>query len=130
MKFSEDYGNARYPISGYGDDYIQVNQTRHTGSLIITQQDLKTNWAANTPRDLSEISILQPLLEFNPEIVLLGTGRKTCQPSPEVMGLFGSHQIGLEVQDSASACRTFNILISEGRNVVAGLLLPGIEDTE
>lgn len=129
MKFSEDYGNARYSITGYDDDYIKVNETRHSRSLIITAQELKTDWKAMSPGDLNNQELLRPLLEFKPEIVLLGTGRKTCQPSAEVMGLFGSHHVGLEVQDSASACRTFNILISEGRNVVAGLLLPGMDET-
>lgn len=128
MKFSEDYGNAKYPVTGYGDDYVQVNQTRHERSLIITPGELIADWGPASPSDLMNISVLQVLIDMRPEIVLLGTGRRIHFPPPEFLALFATNHIGLEVLDSASACRTFNILLSEGRNVAAGLLMPGAED--
>jgi len=128
MKFSEDYGNARFPITGYGDDFVQVNQTRHERSLIITPAELIADWGPATPSDLMQEQVLQSLIDRRPEIVLLGTGRRIHFPPPKIMALFASHHIGLEVLDSASACRTFNILLSEGRNAAAALLMPNAED--
>ena len=127
MKFSEDYGNARYPITGYGDDYVQVNQIRYEQSLIITVDELIADWGPARPSDLMQEQVLQVLIDRHPEIVLLGTGRRIHFPPPQVMALFAKNHIGLEVLDSASACRTFNILLSEGRNVATALLMPNAE---
>lgn len=127
MKFSEDYGNSQYALTGYDDHYIQVNQTRYEQSLIITPSDLVTDWGPGTPEELMNKSVMQTLIELQTEIVLLGTGRRIHFPPPEILALFSQHQIGLEVLDSAAACRTFNILLSEGRDVAAGLLMPGSE---
>lgn len=124
MKFSEDYGNSQYALTGYDDHYIQVNQTRHEQSLIITPSDLVTEWGPSTPEELMNKVVMQTLIDLKPEIVLLGTGRRIHFPPPEILALFSQHQVGLEVLDSASACRTFNILLSEGRVVAAGLLMP------
>lgn len=60
---------------------------------------------------------------FDPEILLLGTGEKIQFPAPELMSLPASRGIGLEIMDTAAACRTYNILVSENRQVVAILLL-------
>jgi uncharacterized protein len=75
----------------------------------------------------SDISVdtIEQLLAYQPEIILLGTGSKTVFPEPEAMVLCAQDGIGLEVMDSASACRTYNVLLSEEREIVAGLLLPG-----
>ncbi len=127
MKFSEDYGNSQYALTGYDDHYIQANQTRYGHSLIITPATLVTDWSPNTPEQLMHQDVMQELIELEAEIVLLGTGRRIHFPPPKILALFSEHQIGLEVLDSASACRTFNILLSEGRNVAAGLLLPGAD---
>jgi uncharacterized protein len=127
MKFSEDYGNSQYPVTAYDDHYIQVNETRYEQSLIITPRKLITDWTPGTPEELMQASVMQALIDLQAEIVLLGTGRRIQFPPPEIIVLFAQHQIGIEVLDSASACRTFNILLSEGRDVAAGLLLPGVE---
>jgi uncharacterized protein len=127
MKFSEDYGNSQYALTGYDDHYIQVNQTRYEHSLIITHDTLVTDWTPDSPEELMHQDVMQGLIKLQSEIVILGTGRRIHFPPPELMALFSQHQVGIEVLDSASACRTFNILLSEGRNVAAGLLLPGSE---
>jgi len=125
MKFSEDYGNSQYALTGYDDHYIQVNQTRYEQSLVITSRKLLTDWGPAVSEELMHEGVMQTLIDLEPEIVLLGTGRRIQFPPPEILALFSQHQIGLEILDSASACRTFNILLSEGRDVAAGLLMPG-----
>jgi uncharacterized protein len=63
------------------------------------------------------------ILEFEPEVVLLGTGRRQTFPAAEFGARFLQSGIGFEVMDTGAACRTFNILVSEHRRVVALLLL-------
>jgi uncharacterized protein len=62
-------------------------------------------------------------LGFNPEILLLGTGNTIQFPAADLMSLPASRGVGLEVMDTAAACRTFNILVGENRQVVAILLM-------
>jgi len=66
---------------------------------------------------------LEPLLALNPTVVLLGTGSILRFPTPEVMAACLTRGIGIEVMDNAAAARTFNVLATEARRVVAGFLL-------
>ena len=68
---------------------------------------------------------LQWLLDTPPELLLLGSGRVTRFPSPEVMAWLRSHGVPFESMDSRSAARTWNILMGEGRNASCAMLLPG-----
>ena len=62
-------------------------------------------------------------LGFNPEIILLGTGDHIHFPAPQLISLAANRGVGMEVMDTAAACRTFNILVGESRQVVAILLM-------
>jgi uncharacterized protein len=66
---------------------------------------------------------IAPVLELEPEILLLGSGRQLVFPRQEIYGQVLGRNIGLEVMDTAAACRTFNILAAEGRRVAAALIL-------
>jgi uncharacterized protein len=72
-----------------------------------------------TPADL------EPLLALEPELVLLGSGATQAFPPPAAMAACLSRGIGLETMTNAAAARTFNVLASEGRRVVAGFVLGG-----
>lgn len=63
------------------------------------------------------------ILELDPEIVLVGTGQRQVFPAREFLGTFLSRGVGVEVMDTGAACRTYNVLIAEGRHVVAALLV-------
>ena len=65
------------------------------------------------------------MLALQPALVLLGTGTRLRFPSAAVMATLLTRGIGIEVMDSAAAARTFNVLATEGRRVVAAFLLPG-----
>ncbi|MEJ2360394.1 MAG: MTH938/NDUFAF3 family protein [Gammaproteobacteria bacterium] len=93
-----------------------------TSSTIITPDTLVENWRADQPHDLA-VSHMQDVLEFEPEIVILGTGRQLCFPAREVIEVCHQAGAGFEVMDTGAACRTYNILAAEGRRVVAALLM-------
>ncbi len=68
---------------------------------------------------------LETLIELQPEIVLLGTGQKLQFPESKILAKLHNQQLGVEIMDTAAACRTYNILMMEGRFVVAGMINPG-----
>ena len=109
-------------FTGYGSGYVLVNQKRYDNNLITMPDHIIENWQVQTFEQLSE-EHFELLLPFQPEIVLLGTGDTLQFPSPLVTKKLVEVKIGVEVMDTNAACRTYNILMAEGRNVAAALLL-------
>ncbi|MDH5571682.1 MAG: Mth938-like domain-containing protein [Gammaproteobacteria bacterium] len=93
-----------------------------TQSIILSGQGLICNWPPATLAQLTmeHIDIISSL---EPELVLLGTGARLQFPVSEILAPLHQRGIGLEIMDTAAACRTFNILMSEGRKVAAALLI-------
>ena len=82
-----------------------------------------TDIAAFTAGNLT-LDDLAPIFEFEPTIVLLGTGTERALPDVELMGALGARGVGLEIMTTSAACRTFNVLLQEERRVVAALFNP------
>jgi uncharacterized protein len=122
MKFSEDKIDQGYYISGYEAGAILVNGSSKTSSFIISLEQLIEDWA---PTHIDELRTqhMQPLLQLQPELVLIGTGDALKFPSIEHYACLIQQNIGVEIMDSAAACRTYNILLGEGRKVAAGIIL-------
>ena len=91
-------------------------------SLILTSRQVITEWEPNKLIELTEAHMAM-VLNLDPELVLLGTGAKQQFPAMEILATFHRAQIGIEIMDTAAACRTFNILVAEGRHVAAALLM-------
>ena len=117
-------GNHLY-IRSVSDAGIQVVDRFMVGPIILSASELLTDWPVSHWRQLSEAS-LEPVFDLQPEIVLLGTGAVQVFPSPELMMCFHRRGIGIEVMTTPAACRTFNVLVADRRNVVAALLPPGL----
>lgn len=100
---------------------IQVADQTVRSSVILSASELVTDWAVSHCGELSE-ERLEPVFALQPEIVLLGTGPTQVFPPPELLMCFHRRGIGVEVMNTAAACRTFNILVADRRNVVAALL--------
>jgi uncharacterized protein len=122
MKFSEDKIEQGYFISGYEAGAILVNGSPKTASFIISLEQLIDDWA---PAHIDELRThhMQPLLQLQPELVLIGTGEVLKFPSIEHYACLIQQNIGVEIMDSAAACRTYNILLGEGRKVAAGIII-------
>jgi uncharacterized protein len=108
-------------FTAYGDDYVAVNHEKHRSSLIVLPDRLLAAWTSASVGSLQEAD-MQTLLGLGVEVVLLGTGKRLRFPAPALMRPFAPAGIGLEVMDLQAACRTYNILASEGRKVAAALL--------
>lgn len=80
------------------------------------------DWPPQVFEDIT-LEHLEPALALEPEILIIGTGPSLQFPEARIMAEIQQHGIGLEVLDTAAACRTYNVLVSENRNVVAALLM-------
>jgi uncharacterized protein len=120
MKFSEDKSNALL-ISAYRPGEIDVGgETWRRSILIHTGKCIA--WKIETITDLSA-GHLADILSFRPDILLLGTGPQQQFPDIESYAELLACKIGVEIMDSAAAARTYNVLVSEGRKVMAGIII-------
>lgn len=112
----------RNQFTDYGAGYVAVNHRRYESSIVVTPDALHQDWKV-TSVDAMDTEALRFLLTLKPEILLLGTGATLRFPKPASLRDFAQAQIGVESMDTAAACRTFNILMAEGRNVVAAIII-------
>ena len=109
-------------ITGYGADFIEINRQRYAQNVLVLAESVFEGWHAGKFEDLAEASFNQ-ILELKPEVVLLGTGEIHRFLHPKIVRNLTENGIPLECMTTAAACRTYNILMSEGRNVAAALIL-------
>jgi uncharacterized protein len=121
MKIEREQSPGRNAFTGYGKDYVEVNGERHSASVVVSGESVAP-WSARSPRELTRADVA-PVVALKPEIVLIGTGASLVFPDPAALADIHAARIGVEVMDTQAACRTYNILLGEGRNVVAALIL-------
>lgn len=122
MKLHLDRFDGQYAFTGYGDGYVAVNGRRHESSLVVFADRIEP-WAVDAVEDLVEPN-LDFLAGLPLEIVLVGTGPTMQLLHPRHYARLSERRIGIEVMDTMAACRTYNILLAEGRKVAAALLIP------
>jgi uncharacterized protein len=122
MQFERDTASETHAIVGCADGEIRLLNGRYTESLIITRDAVFANWRP-PPLEVLAIEDFAPLFQQPPDVLLLGTGRTQRLPAPALYAAFAERGIGLEAMDNRAACRTFNLLLSEFRNVAVALLL-------
>lgn len=124
MQLTLDRPDHEFVLRGADGSLALVNDRRLTRSFVIAPDRLIEEWQARDPRALTAAD-LEPLLELNPEVILLGSGATQAFPPAAAMAVCLSRGIGFEVMTNAAAARTFTVLAAESRRVVAGFLLPG-----
>lgn len=123
MRLTLDTPTGINLVTHLGPDGIRVGERALTRSFIVSAAELREEWAVTDPGGLS-LESLAPALALGPEILVLGTGDRICFPASQVFAALAERGIGLEVMDTAAACRTYNVLVGEERPVVAALILP------
>ena len=121
MKLHLASNEGRQLFSGYGSGYVAVNSVRYERNVLVSPEAV-VEWPVGdfetlTPADFQFIRDVQP------EIVILGTGTTQRFPPPELARALAASGAGVEVMDTKAACRTYNILVAEGRKVVAAILV-------
>ncbi len=102
---------------------MAVNGVRYEASLIVMPDKIAEDWKVQNFESLVQDKI-EDLAALKPELVLLGTGDVLRFPDPRLLVNLTRAGIGAEVMDTRAACRTYNILAEEGRNVAAALIIP------
>jgi uncharacterized protein len=126
MKFQPDRLEGVNVISRHDTGRVWVNATEWTRSVLVPWQGEPVSWPVDRLADLTAAHFEQ-LLALQPELVIFGSGAKLRFVSPALQHALIERRIGVETMDTAAACRTYNVLASEGRTVAAALLieLPG-----
>lgn len=101
---------------------VRIGAEWIAGSLIVTADEIVSDWAPADPASLT-LADLAPALAFRPELVIVGAGHGPATPDVDLMAELGARAIGLEFMQTRAACRTFNVLVHEGRRVAAALIL-------
>ena len=122
MKFQPDQLAGTNVITRHDADALWVGGTRFSHSLLVPWQGLVLPWAPARPDDLTPADF-EALLALKPELVIFGSGPRHQFVSPALMRALIEQRIGVETMDTPAACRTYNVLVSEGRSAVAALLL-------
>jgi uncharacterized protein len=122
MPLTLDDNNANFQIRGFVPGTLRVNEETYTHSIIITPQNLITDWP---PQALAELTAahLQQIKELKPNILLIGTGETLQFPDLNIYGDLINSGIGVEIMSTSAACRTYNALTAENRNVAAALII-------
>lgn len=122
MKLHLTAAENNYLITAYGAGFVEINRQRYAQNLIVMADKLVLDWQAADFASLNAAHFTQ-IVDLKPEVVLFGTGEKHQFLHPSVYQNLTAHGIPLECMTTAAACRTYNILMSEGRNVAAVLLV-------
>ncbi len=122
MKFNEESSTNSHIIQSYNDSEIIIDGKVFSSSFIISKNTLIESWPV---ADISQLESdhLKAILDMRPEVILIGTGQKLVFPSPQSYVSVINQGMGIEFMDSGAACRTYNVLVSEGRNVVTAIIL-------
>jgi len=121
MKLQAVQNMGQNTFTAYGEGYVSVNTVRYSDNLIVLPERTIPNWTLARFDTLS-LADFELLATLETEIILLGTGKQLRFPRTEFMRPLVEAKKGLEVMDIHAACRTYNVLINEGRKVAAALL--------
>lgn len=144
MQFAQESDATAYVIRSYGPGEVIVtepltselllqaaqsssgrpllNRRTLTRSAIVTPKSLIDDWRPQSAGELA-LNDVQTLAELDSEVLLIGTGPRLTWPRLDVLAPLRENSIGFEVMDTAAACRTYNILMFEGRKVAAALMM-------
>ncbi|HKL77440.1 MAG TPA: Mth938-like domain-containing protein [Gammaproteobacteria bacterium] len=123
MDFREIQTEGANLVKGYGPGELRINDEPYSEPLVLLPESLWQGWLPARSAELSA-DHLEPLLAAGIEVLLIGTGDHLVFPDPAITAPLVNNGVGVETMDTAAACRTFNILMSEDRHVAAALFLP------
>lgn len=143
MQLHKEQRTALNTVTGYGDDYIEVNEQRYHHPIYFAPEGGVQEWqvkhfteitlsdieqaAGLIKEEVSAIDFLEentsPKYRQAPEVIIIGTGKRQAFISPAIIAPLLLARIGVETMDSKAAARTYNVLMAEGRKVAVALLI-------
>jgi uncharacterized protein len=121
MKLQADRMEGQNAIARHGTEGVVVNGVEYRHSVVVPWRGAVLPWGVDEFAALTEAHF-ETLAALGPELVILGSGARLRFPPPALMKALMQRRIGFETMDTGAACRTYNVLLAEGRSVVAALL--------
>jgi len=109
--------NSSNTITSYGPGWIKITQSKIDKPCVVTRTTLSVDSLPSNIMDLN-IQDMEPIVSLNPEVVIIGTGKKQLFLDKKISSTLTNRRIGVEYMDTAAACRSFNILLAEERSVL------------
>ncbi len=122
MKLQSDTHSGANTITGYGERYVEINKTPYSHAVLLSSNGEILEWPVKSFEDLTPAHFTQ-MAALKPELIIIGTGNHQRFPKPELLKTLIAAKIGFEVMNSQAACRTYNILVGEGRQVLLALIV-------
>lgn len=122
MEFLQVQSQAKIQIQSYFNHCLKINGREYAKNLIVLPDRVIENWAVQNIAALT-IEDCKALIRLENRILLVGTGEKLIFPKPEILKWFREQRVGVEWMNTAAACRTFQVLTSENRQVAAALMV-------
>jgi len=122
MKISLAATHQKFAIRAYEKGKLIINEQAYCKNLILMPEQLITDWRPQSIEDLTAADF-DELIALKPGMIILGTGEKQHFPSPALYAEATNAGIGVEIMNTPAACRTYNILMSEGRSIAAALMM-------
>jgi len=124
VKLESDPHSGANTVTGYGEGYVEINKVPYQHAVLLSSNGEIKPWPVASFGELegehfSQIAVLKP------ELIIIGTGKRQQFPKPELLKPLITAKIGFEIMDSQAACRTYNILVGEGRQVLLALIVEG-----
>jgi len=111
-------------VTGYDQTGVEINAKRYDYSVLVMPETPPRPWDVSRFEDLSAAHF-ESIAADHPDVVILGTGERQRFVHPRLVASLSALRIGVESMDSHAACRTYNILMGEGRKVTLALILEG-----
>ena len=121
MKMHAERPDGSNAITRHAPEGVIVAGVEHRSSVLVPWKGEVLPWAVERFEALNEASF-EPLLAMSPELVIFGSGSRLRFPPPALLKALMARRVGFETMDTPAACRTYNVLLAEGRAVVAALI--------
>lgn len=122
MKLQANSTQQYQTVTGYDDTGVDINARRFSRSLLVLPEVAPVDWPVESFDALS-VAHIDQIDATTPDVVILGTGMKQRFIHPKLTSSLTSRRIGVECMDNQAACRTYNILMAEGRKVALALII-------
>jgi uncharacterized protein len=122
MKLHSDNNQQYQTVTGYDASGVEINAQRFDYSLIVMPETPPRPWEVSRFEDL-EARHFEQIAADAPDVVILGTGERQRFVHPRLVASLAARHVGVESMDSQAACRTYNVLMGEGRKVTLALII-------
>ncbi|TQK07814.1 Mth938-like domain-containing protein [Herbaspirillum sp. SJZ107] len=124
MKLHTSSTEKYQTVTGYDHTGVEINAQRFDYSVLVMPEVAPRPWNVTRFEDLTAAHFEQ-IAADKPDVVILGTGERQRFVHPRLVASLSNQRIGVESMDSHAACRTYNILMGEGRKAVLALIIEG-----